>query len=108
MPNHFHGIIVLTDVDRPADVGAGLKPALTKARSRSCGLPEIVRACKTFSSRCINEARATLGVSVWQRNYYERVVRNENELDRARQYIIGNPANWPRDAENPDVRTVRA
>ena len=87
MPNHVHGIIVLTDVDRRT------------AHSRSYGLPEIVRAFKTFSSRPINEARATSGGSVWQRNYYERVIRDEAELDR--QYIVGNPANWSRDAENP-------
>ncbi len=103
MPNHIHGIIVLTDVDRRADVGAGLKPARVTARSRSHGLPEIVRAFKTFSSRRINDAKATPGESVWQRNYYERVIRDEAELDRARQYIVGNPANWSRDAENPDV-----
>ncbi len=101
MPNHIHGIIVLTDVDRRTGVGAGFKPALTAARSRSYGLPEIVRAFKTFSSRRINEARATSGESVWQRNYYERVIRDKAELDRARRYIVGNPANWSRDAENP-------
>ena len=101
MPNHIHGIIVLTHVDRRTDVGAGLKPAPTTARSRSYGLPEIVRAFKTFSSRRINEAKATPGESVWQRNYYERVIRDEAELDRARQYIVGNPVNWSRDAENP-------
>ncbi len=103
MPNHVHGIIVLTDVDRRTDVGAGFKPAPLTARSRSRGLPEIVRAFKTFSSRHINEARATPGESVWQRNYFERVIRDEAELDRVRQYIVGNPANWSRDAENPDV-----
>ena len=107
MPNHVHGIIVLTDVDRPTDVGAGFKPALTPARSRPYGLPEIVRAFKTFSSRRINEAKSTPGEPVWQRNYYERVIRDEAELDHARRYIVGNPTNWPRDAENPDIRTVR-
>ena len=68
MPNHIHGIIVLTDVERRTDVGAGLKPAPKTAPSRSYGLPEVVRALKTFSSRRINEARATPGESVWQRN----------------------------------------
>ena len=103
MPNHIHGIVVLPDVDRRADVGAGFEPARPTARNRSHGLPEIVRAFKTFSSRRINEAKATPGESVWQRNYYERVIRDEAELDRARQYILGNPANWSRDSENPDV-----
>ncbi len=78
-----------------------MKPAHSTDRIRSHGLPEIVRAFKTFSSRHINDAKATPGDSVWQRNYYERVIRDEAELDRARQYIVGNPANWSRDDENP-------
>ena len=72
-------------------------------RGQSHGLPEIVRAFKTFLSRRINEARATPGESDWQRNYYERVIRDEAEMDRARRYIVGNPANWSRDTENPDT-----
>ena len=60
MSNHIHGIIVLNDHDVRADdhdVGAGFKPAPTKKRRH--GLPEIVRGFKTFSSRYINESRAT-------------------------------------------------
>jgi putative transposase len=40
----------------------------------------------------------------WQRNYYECVIRDENELNRARQYIIDNPAKWDMDEENPNVK----
>ena len=96
MPNHVHGIIVLTDDD---NVGAGLKPAPTGRH----GLPEIVRAFKTFSARRINQMRNTPGVPVWQRNYYEHVIRNEEDLEDIRQYIVGNPAQWPEDVENPDL-----
>ena len=39
---------------------------------------------------------------LWQRNYYEHVIRNEEELDRVRQYIVDNPARWEHDPENPD------
>ena len=105
MPNHVHGIIVLTDQQRKnpiADnVGAGFKPAPTRRHP----LSEIVRAFKTFSSRRINEHRGSPGVPVWQRNYYERVIRNEQELDSVRQYIVDNPAEWAEDAENP--RNIR-
>ncbi len=87
MPNHVHGVIVLND-----RVGAGLKPAPT--------VPEIVRALKTFSARRINEMRGTPGVSVWQRNYFEHVIRNEESLNRIRQYILDNPARWALDQEN--------
>ena len=41
--------------------------------------------------------------SLWQRNYYERIIRTETELGRARAYIEANPANWARDADNPSV-----
>jgi len=40
---------------------------------------------------------------VWQRNYYEHIIRNENELDRIREYIVNNPLKWEFDRENPDV-----
>lgn len=90
MPNHVHGIIIL--------VGAGLKPAPTGIRH---GLSEIVRALKTFSSRRINELRGTSGATVWQRNYFERVIRNDNEMHHLREYIVNNPAQWDLDRENP-------
>jgi REP element-mobilizing transposase RayT len=92
MPNHIHGILMLHDV------GAGLKPAPTRH-----GLPEIVRAFKTFSSRQINEPRKTVGVPLWQRNYYEHVIRSEESLNRIRRYILDNPAQWQFDRENPAV-----
>jgi REP element-mobilizing transposase RayT len=92
MPNHVHGIIVLTDV------GAGFKPAPTKRRPVS----EIVRAFKTFSARRINEYRNTAGIPVWQRNYYEHVIRSERELTQIREYISTNHLKWGLDRENPE------
>lgn len=101
MPNHVHGIIIFTNQQRESpiaeNVEAGFKPAPTKRHP----LSEIVRAFKTFSSRRINQIRDTPGVPVWQRNYYERVIRNEQELDGVRQYIADNPAKWAEDNENP-------
>ena len=95
MPNHFHGVVVLLD---PITVGAGLKPAPSRH-----GIPEIVRAFKTFSARPINEMRRAPGVSIWQRNYFEHVIRNEQSLNRIRQYILDNPARWEFDRENPEA-----
>jgi hypothetical protein len=66
-------------------------------------LPEIVRAWKTFSVRRINETRKTPGIKTWQRNYYEHIIRNENELNRIREYIVNNPMKWEFDQENPNV-----
>ena len=98
MPNHIHGIIILMNMD---DVGAGFKPAPTDL-TKYYPLSEIVRAFKTFSARHVNELRITPGIPVWQRNYHEHIVRNENELNRIREYIINNPLQWQFDRENSD------
>ena len=119
MPNHVHGVIIIEDeptgvgfvspanlavtTDANAtDVGAGLKPALpAEVVSRPQGLPEIVRAFKTFSARKINEIRASPGTPVWQRGFYDHVIRGEGELDRVRTYIMDNPRKWSEDGDNP-------
>ena len=95
MPNHIHGIIFLTDV------GAGLKPAPTVSPGYCHPLPEIIRAFKTFSSRQINKFRNMPGTSVWQRNYYEHVIRKDESLDKIREYIVTNPLRWALDRDNP-------
>jgi REP element-mobilizing transposase RayT len=64
-------------------------------------LSEIVRGFKTFSSRRINIFRGTPGVPVWQRNYYEHIIRDDADLHRIREYIEQNPARWAEDDENP-------
>ena len=102
MPNHVHGIVILRDHQGQPypiadNVGAGLKPA----PARRHPLSEIVRAFKTFTSRRINELRGTPRVPAWQRNYYERVIRNDKELDAIRQYIADNPVKWAEGSENP-------
>ena len=79
----------------PNSIRAGFKPATRIA------LPEIIRAFKTFSARRVNELRETPGVPVWQRNYYEHVVRGETELNRILEYIANNPLQWEMDRENP-------
>ena len=93
MPNHIHAVVVLDGDAHADDVEAGFKPSPTGRH----GLGEIVRAFKTFSARRVNAARGTPGARVWQRNYYERIVRDEPELDRIREYIFNNPANWESD-----------
>ncbi len=87
-------------------VGAGLRPAPAGARAtiptsggapsppRRHALPEIVRAFKSFSARAINIHRGTPGALVWQRNYYERIVRDVRHLKQVRRYILENPAAW--------------
>ncbi len=67
----------------------------------SGSLPTIIRSFKATVTKQINELRNTPGQPVWQRNYYEHVIRNDNDLDRVREYIINNPAQWAGDENNP-------
>jgi putative transposase len=64
-------------------------------------IPTIVRAFKSATTRRINEMRGTPGARVWQRNYYEHIVRNDADLQRIREYILTNPIRWAMDRENP-------
>jgi REP element-mobilizing transposase RayT len=99
MPNHVHGIIIIQDNE---SVGAGSEPAPTNdIKPTRHGLPEIIRQFKTFSARRINKKRQTMGYPVWQRNYYEHVIRGEKELYQIKNYIIDNPHKWELDKENP-------
>ncbi len=95
MPNHLHGIIVI--------VGAVLAPPTEGAASSAPTLAEIIRAFKSLSGRQVNRLLSRKGKSLWQRNYYEHVIRNETELDRVRRYIVENPIKWDIDPENPHV-----
>ena len=97
MPNHVHGIIVIDNV------GAGSKPAHKLDKKRTglepapITLSEIVRQLKTFSSRKINKLNGSVGNSVWQRNYYEHIIRNNTSYMNIAQYINTNPMNWETD-----------
>jgi len=104
MPNHFHGILFLS-TEGKSTVGAGYKPAQNSfsGRNKISGLSEVVRNFKTFSARHINRMRETPGVAFWQRNYFERIIRDDDELNRIRQYILDNPQNWQTD--EPDENT---
>ncbi|MEI6684375.1 MAG: transposase [Bacteroidota bacterium] len=61
------------------------------------GLFEFVRALKTFSSRQINSVRGTKGRAVWQSRFYDRIIRDEEALQRVRSYIRNNPKAWSHD-----------
>jgi putative transposase len=92
MPNHIHGVILIQNLRR-----AGPRPAPTKKHP----LSEIVRAFKSYSSRKINELQNSPGTSVWQRSYYEHVIRSEADFARIGEYILYNAAKWETDPENP-------
>ena len=62
-------------------------------------LPKIVGYFKMNTAKRINQMRETPGTPVWQRGYYEHVLRTPHELEVARRYIAANPANWRHDSE---------
>ena len=63
----------------------------------------VVGRYKTSVTTRINNLRQSKGAKVWQRGYYERIIRNERELEATRQYIINNPACWAEDRDNLDA-----
>jgi REP element-mobilizing transposase RayT len=97
MPNHLHGIIVIMDHCR----GVLQYAPTRRLRSPSQTIGAIVRGFKSATTKRINEMRAAPGMPVWQRNYYEHIIRNENELNEIREYIVGNPIKWAEDENNP-------
>lgn len=105
MPNHVHGIIVLNDDDR---VGAQfiapgniMSTANSGAINRAPTIGNIVRCFKARCTYVINLLRHTPTPPVWQRNYYEHVIRNDHDLTTIRDYIAGNPARWTDDENHP-------
>jgi len=109
MPNHIHGIITINNV------GAQFIAPFGKTTSEKLGVinhaPTIGGVVRSFKARCtymINQLRDTPGTPVWQRNYYERVIRDDRELYSIREYIRYNPLKWDEDEENPVImRTIQ-
>jgi putative transposase len=66
-------------------------------------LGAVVSTFKSVSARAINRMRVSPGLPVWQRGYYERIVRADGELARIRRYILANPSKWPDDPNNVPV-----
>ena len=110
MPNHCHGIIVIIDPPVGADLRVGPPTARTGAHI-GAPLPMIVQWFKTMSTNEYMRGVKNLGWTplrgrLWQRNYYEHIIRGEESLNRIRQYILDNPARWEFDRENPAAKAV--
>ena len=103
---NFHAIVVITD----NNVGAGLVPAQLGASTRDAPTKALGDMIGAFKSITTDEYIS--GVSefdwprfnkrFWQRNYHEHIIRNEEELNRIREYILTNPLRWTLDRENPE------
>lgn len=116
MPNHVHGIVWLDDTsgrgeafapERTAeaeDINENASPLhghrFNGTRSGSIGA--IVQNFKSISTRRINQIRKSAGIPVWQRNYYEHIIRNDRALQHIREYIQNNPLSWQEDQLHPN------
>ncbi len=86
MPNHLHGIVVI-------------------GRGEACLAPtlgNIIGSFKSAATKQINIMRNHPGQKLWQRNYYEHIIRNEVDLNRVQQYINSNPLTWDLDSLHPN------
>lgn len=106
MPNHIHGIIQI--IDNNCIDNKNCRGSIYRTRNQvdyidchagaiNCAptLGSIIRYFKAKSTRLSR-------IKLWQRNYYEHIVRNEKELNQIREYLLLNPALWPRDRNNPE------
>jgi REP element-mobilizing transposase RayT len=109
MPNHMHGIIMINPVGATRRVAQKYRATHRVARTgtgRPCGpvagsIGAIMGQFKSIVTKRINSLGKTPLTPIWQRNYYEHVIRDEDDLNRIRQYIIDNPSKWDGDEENP-------
>jgi REP-associated tyrosine transposase len=101
MPDHVHGILAIREGRDTSNVGAqhaAPLPLPVRPTNGCCGgvapgsLGAIVRSFKSAVSKRVNELRRTPGAPVWQRNYFDRIIRDNGELNRVRWYIRTNPS----------------
>jgi putative transposase len=109
MPNHFHGAVVIEDSEASAnsDVGADLRVCPRKGGGHiRPSLPSVVQWFKTMTTNeyirdAKEQGRILFQGKLWQRDYFEHVIRNEEALNEIRQYIGRNPSMWDEDPDNP-------
>ncbi len=110
MPNHIHGIIIITEgrgaVSAPIDgLQTQQQGEMTSPLHRNNPtLGKIVAYFKYQSTKEMNALDGTGAITkFWQRNYYDRIIRNEREMSHIWNYIEANPTHWKDDEENPNI-----
>jgi putative transposase len=109
MPNHMHGIIMIMDRrgtagnqnDRDGELSRRAPTREQFQKPVKGSIPTIVHSHKSAVADRINLIRETQGIPVWQRNYYEHIIRNQRDLQNKTDYIEANPMLWDEDDENP-------
>jgi len=109
MPNHNHGILWIIGEGayrlhpgtwKNDGICSGQLPAPTD-HPKFETISNIIGAFKTTAATRINKLRRTPGLTVWQKSFHDRIIRNEHELERIREYIRNNPIRWVEDHDNP-------
>lgn len=101
MPNHVHGVIAI--------VGAGLAPPAGAASCAPTGarfsLGDVMRVFKSTSAIAANRVLRREGTPLWQRNFYEHIIRRGEDLTKIQRYVLENPMRWALDLENPACKS---
>jgi putative transposase len=105
MPNHFHAILVIDKSGNSAEIYENLDINDEKER-RKMILPKVVGRFKMLAAKAINQSREIEG-SFWQRNYYEHIIRSEEDCQKIREYIINNPMQWELDENHPSLVKIK-
>jgi REP element-mobilizing transposase RayT len=100
MPNHLHGIIIIAKQE-PQPNSANQELNLQGTKSNSLGA--IIQNFKSISTRKIKRINQNSSMLIWQRNYYEQIIRDDRTLQKIRQYITDNPLNWESDRLTPNL-----
>jgi putative transposase len=103
MPNHVHGIVFMVGARHAVPLQT---IAEQFAKPVPGSLPTMIRSFKSSVTKQINQIRNTPGTPVWQRNYYEHIIRDDRELQAIREYIRYNPLKWNEDEENPEMKGI--
>lgn len=118
MPNHVHGIIWIEEDSvgtrrrrvsvwdeerarqRRAPTGTSTEKTESFGKPVKGSIPTIIRAYKSAVTYAVNALENQRGAVLWQKNYYEHIIRNDRELNNIRWYILKNPFNWQLDRDN--------
>ncbi|MCP4651963.1 MAG: transposase [Candidatus Omnitrophica bacterium] len=96
MPNHIHGIVIIKN-----NIIKGRQPsAPTDKINQKQSLSLFVAGFKSVVTKRINTLRNAPGNPVWQRSFYDRIIRNDRPLNAIREYIANNPQNWENDIDD--------
>jgi putative transposase len=101
MPNHLHGIVCLFDHDDLIFSNTSITPKQPMSNGTKKGsLGAIIQNFKSVSTRRVNKITRNFG-TIWQRNYYETIIRGDRAYENIKRYIQENPLKWEEDPENP-------